>query len=65
MLDRRVKPEATMSVHPTVMPEPLDAGQMLTALNAFKKGDFSVRLPEEWTGIAIDRYTTLKEGTGQ
>src|SRR4029450_542155 len=51
MLDRRVKPEATMSAHPTVMPEPLDAGQMLTALNAFKKGDFSVRLPEEWTGV--------------
>ncbi len=41
-----------MSVHPTVLPEPLDAAQMLTALNAFKKGDFSVRLPEEWTGVA-------------
>jgi methyl-accepting chemotaxis protein len=34
------------------MPEPLDAAQLLAALNAFKKGDFSVRLPEEWTGVA-------------
>ncbi len=41
-----------MSVHPTAMPEPLDAAQLLAALNAFKKGDFSVRLPEEWTGVA-------------
>ena len=41
-----------MSVHPTGMPEPLDASQLLAALNAFKKGDFSVRLPEEWTGVA-------------
>ena len=41
-----------MSVHPAAMPEPLDASQLLAALNAFKKGDFSVRLPEEWTGVA-------------
>jgi HAMP domain-containing protein/signal transduction histidine kinase/DNA-binding response OmpR family regulator len=38
-----------------VQPAPagdLDARQLLAALNSFKKGDFSVRLPEEWTGLA-------------
>src|SRR5215471_19241410 len=29
----------------------LDARQLLTALMAFKRGDFSARLPEDWTGI--------------
>src|SRR6266568_4306267 len=26
--------------------------QLLTALTAFKRGDFSARLPEDWTGLA-------------
>ena len=39
-----------MTVH--LMPETLDAPQLLAALNAFKRGDFTVRLPEEWTGMA-------------
>ncbi len=30
----------------------LDAKKLLSALSAFKKGDFSVRLPIEWTGVA-------------
>jgi signal transduction histidine kinase/CheY-like chemotaxis protein/HAMP domain-containing protein len=30
----------------------LDTRQLLAALNGFKKGDFSVRLPEEWAGVA-------------
>jgi HAMP domain-containing protein/signal transduction histidine kinase/CheY-like chemotaxis protein len=30
----------------------IDASQMLTALMAFKKGDFSVRLPVDWVGTA-------------
>src|SRR5262245_19109780 len=30
----------------------IDAGTLLTALKAFKKGDFSTRLPEDWVGIA-------------
>jgi len=30
----------------------LDASQLLTALMAFKRGDFSARLPDHWTGIA-------------
>src|SRR5206468_5406448 len=28
-----------------------DTGQLLVALMAFKRGDFSARLPEDWTGV--------------
>src|SRR6187401_391036 len=30
----------------------LDPKQLLAALNAFKRGDFSARLPDDWTGVA-------------
>jgi HAMP domain-containing protein/signal transduction histidine kinase/ActR/RegA family two-component response regulator len=30
----------------------IDAKQLLTALIAFKRGDFSARLPDDWTGVA-------------
>ena len=30
----------------------LDSSQLLTALMAFKRGDFSARLPDNWTGLA-------------
>src|SRR5213083_230843 len=30
----------------------LDTRQLLSALMAFKRGDFSARLPEDWTGVA-------------
>jgi HAMP domain-containing protein/CheY-like chemotaxis protein len=30
----------------------IDAKQLLAALTAFKRGDFSARLPEDWTGMA-------------
>src|SRR4029077_17515039 len=30
----------------------LDSKQLLAALSAFKRGDFSVRLPDDWTGVA-------------
>src|SRR5205823_14933282 len=30
----------------------LDAKRLLTALMAFKRGDFSARLPSDWTGVA-------------
>jgi HAMP domain-containing protein/CheY-like chemotaxis protein/signal transduction histidine kinase len=30
----------------------VDPKQLLSVLTAFKRGDFSVRLPEDWTGIA-------------
>src|SRR5882762_5225229 len=29
-----------------------DIGQLLAALMAFKRGDFSARLPEDWTGVS-------------
>src|SRR5260370_36272073 len=29
-----------------------DTSQLLAALMAFKRGDFSARLPEDWTGVA-------------
>src|SRR5512143_3406342 len=32
--------------------EELDTRQLLAALNAFKRGDFSARLPDDWTGVA-------------
>ena len=42
---------------PTLLQSPppaadIDTPALLAALIAFKKGDFSVRLPIEWTGIA-------------
>ena len=30
----------------------LDAKRLLVALVAFKRGDFSARLPDDWTGVA-------------
>src|SRR5213080_3687504 len=30
----------------------LDAKRLLTGLAAFKRGDFSARLPDDWTGVA-------------
>src|SRR5213593_235172 len=30
----------------------LDVRQLLAALMAFKRGDFSARLPDDWTGVA-------------
>ena len=33
-------------------PHTLDTTTLLTALTALKKGDFSVRLPLDWTGVA-------------
>ena len=30
----------------------LDTRQLLTALTAFRRGDFSVHLPDDWTGVA-------------
>src|SRR2546430_7887596 len=30
----------------------LDRKQLLAALTAFKRGDFSARLPDDWTGVS-------------
>src|SRR5256885_11641300 len=37
---------------PQTLPQSIDASALLTALSALKKGDFSARLPVEWTGVA-------------
>ncbi|HEY0407259.1 MAG TPA: hypothetical protein VGC89_16115, partial [Pyrinomonadaceae bacterium] len=42
-----------------VTTDSLDTKQLLKALTALKKGDFSVRLPDEWTGIAGKIADTL------
>ncbi|HEX3619823.1 MAG TPA: HAMP domain-containing protein [Candidatus Udaeobacter sp.] len=39
----------------------LDTSQLLAALMAFKRGDFSVRLPEHWTGVAGKIADTLND----
>jgi HAMP domain-containing protein/signal transduction histidine kinase/DNA-binding response OmpR family regulator len=39
----------------------LDSTALLTALTALKKGDFSVRLPMEWTGVAGKVADTFNE----
>src|SRR5881392_980424 len=38
-----------------------DNGQLLRALMAFKRGDFSVRLPDDWTGVAGKIADTFNE----
>src|SRR5205814_2051351 len=42
----------------------LDQKQLLTALAAFKRGDFSVRLPDDWTGLAGKVADTFNEVIG-
>src|ERR1051325_4523303 len=39
----------------------LDTRQLLKTLVALKKGDFSVRLPDDWTGVAGKIADTLNE----
>src|SRR5438128_12250342 len=38
-----------------------DAKQLLAALGAFQRGDFSARLPGDWTGIAGKIADTFNE----
>src|SRR5262245_59852980 len=33
-------------------PDTIDTRQLLAVLTAFRKGNFAVRLPVEWTGVA-------------
>jgi hypothetical protein len=39
----------------------IDTRQLLTALVAFKRGDFSARLPDDWTGVAGKIADTFNE----
>src|SRR5437763_17218598 len=42
----------------------LDQKKLLAALCAFKRGDFSVRLPDDWTGLAGKVADTFNEVIG-
>src|SRR5262249_19756298 len=44
--------EVFMPVFQESAPYALDTSVLLTALSALKKGDFTVRLPMDWTGLA-------------
>jgi HAMP domain-containing protein/signal transduction histidine kinase/CheY-like chemotaxis protein len=47
-----------------ILKEELDARQILGALSGLKRGDFTVRLPMEWTGVAgkvADTFNDLAE----
>src|SRR6187399_1095907 len=41
-----------------------DNRRLLTALIAFKRGDFTVRLPDDWTGVAGKVADTFNEVIG-
>ncbi|MEY2574096.1 MAG: hypothetical protein QOJ87_2309, partial [Verrucomicrobiota bacterium] len=42
----------------------LEEKQLLSALTAFKRGDFSVRLPDDWTGLSGKIADTFNEVIG-
>jgi HAMP domain-containing protein/CheY-like chemotaxis protein/signal transduction histidine kinase len=42
----------------------LDQKKLLVALSAFKRGDFSVRLPDDWTGLAGKVADTFNDVIG-
>src|SRR6476620_10744178 len=42
----------------------LDERQLLAALSAFKRGDFSVRLPDDWVGMAGKIADTFNDVIG-
>src|SRR6476646_4890274 len=42
----------------------LDQKELLAALSAFKRGDFSVRLPDDWTGLPGKIADTFNEVIG-
>src|SRR5205814_8580490 len=43
----------------------VDAKQLLAALKAFKRGDFSARLPDDWTGVAGNIADTFNDVIGK
>src|SRR4051794_39225984 len=45
----------------TATTEGLDPKVLLAALTALKKGDFSTRMPSDWTGVAGKIADTLNE----
>src|SRR4051812_16436086 len=51
-----------MQPSPTL--DAIDTAQLLDAIIAWKKGDFSARLPANWTGVAGKIADTLNEVIG-
>ena len=49
------------AVEPPAPPQHLDAGLLLSSLLALKKGDFTVRLPVDRTGVAGKIYDALND----
>ena len=45
----------------TDMAEQLDVKLLLSTLMALKKGDFSVRMPSDWTGVSGKIADTLND----
>src|SRR6476660_381589 len=43
----------------------IDASRLLAVLKAVRKGDFSARLPEDWTGVAGKVADTFNEVIGR
>src|SRR5881394_2800082 len=50
-----------MQVDNRPVPKAVDPGALLRTLRAFKKGDFSVRLRQRYTGVAGEIVDTLNE----
>src|SRR5215831_13495012 len=50
-----------MGARATAVPEALDKRELLTFLSAFRKGDFSIRMPVETNGIEGKIARTLNE----
>jgi len=48
-------------VMPAASADALDAGVLLKVLEDFKRGDFSVRMPHDWTGVAGKVADSLNE----
>ena len=61
MKKRTFTPKARSANGPRHNGDGVDGKQLLAALVAFKRGDFSARLPDEWTGMAGKIADTFNE----
>src|SRR5207237_3088248 len=59
--DSRMARRKTMAIRYEAAVQGIDMTVLLTALTALRKGDFSVRLPLDWTGVAGKVADTFNE----
>src|SRR5467141_2255026 len=61
--DSGIHPRVTRLAMSTILNDgpAIDASRLLAVLKAVRKGDFSARLPEDWTGIAGKVADTFNE----